>query len=66
MGTISASADAHEVSAGSTVDSEMNDRSATTQVDGAADRVGSQLAHVGAFHDRDPLDPMRSDQASWP
>ncbi len=34
MGTISASPDAHEVSAGSTVASEMNDRSATTRSTG--------------------------------
>ena len=55
MGTISASSDAHETSAGNTVDSEMKDRSATTMLDRSADGRRCQLAHVGAFQHRHPL-----------
>ena len=52
MGTISASADAQDVSAGSTVASEMNDRSATTRSTGPPIAVGGQFADVGALqHD---------------
>ncbi len=63
IGTISASGDAHAVSAGSTVASEMNDRSATTRSTGPPMASAVSVAHVRAFQDVHPLiGPQRPGQ----
>ena len=56
MGTISASGDAHPVSAGNTVVSEMNDRSATISVDRAADHRPASARARWSARRRPPAD----------
>src|ERR1700756_5603647 len=65
MGTISALGQAHPISAGNTVASEMNDRSATTRSTGppiaAGDRSRALVRSTTITRGS-----LRSDQASWP
>ena len=65
MGTISASSDAHETSAGNTVDNEMKDKSATTRstCPPMASRVSSRTLVRSSTVTRSS---DRRDHASWP